>query len=437
MTLYLDSAAKQITLGRIPKKTLSRFYKENRGGSGTGSAEEDDIMPEGYDIIDDPGTGEPTLIKVPVMMQIMTLPYKDGSASNSTYEYGDTLDFNGLTAKLVAKGQTQHGNEEMVYFTDSHYDEDIPFNELSFDPTTYNKHAGKIMVWCTWTNPYGYYNGIKFKRAFYMHSLTEAAAEEDNMPVRIEVIQSGLDYYTLRDGQRINTSGLIVKAYMEDDSEYNAGGYDGRIPITELEIIPKTASLDSITSYTGKVTGPSTDGITIPFSYGSISGYEYFESDNPYIDGGRYNNVMVVGDDVRACSWLWNEGRTYAFVLASEQPFQFGIKSSSNRNGPSSENIALSNVQQTTYNNHTYYYTSYSISLAQGMKFIKTLSIPVNSGSPEYYPTNAYLMLFGETEMTEGKQTISVNWKRPDGVTLTTTFQIKVSEEGGEGGANR
>ena len=243
MTLYLDSAAKQITLGRIPKKTLSRFYKEKVSG-GEPSYEPDDIFPEGYSIIDDPGTGEPTLIKVPVMMQIMTLPYRDGSQANSTYAYGDALNFNGLTAKLVAKGQSRYGNEEIIYFSDSNYiNGDIPFNELGFDPVTYNQHVGKLMVWCTWLNPNNYYNGIKFRKAFYMQSLSEAAAAAANSPeniTSIKIVSTGLTYAKHKVGQFINYSGFVVKAYRSDGSEFTGNGYsNGRIPNSELTFSPK------------------------------------------------------------------------------------------------------------------------------------------------------------------------------------------------------
>ncbi len=243
LILYLDSAAKQITIGRIPKKTLSRFYKERVGNSEGIGDEIDDTLPQGYDIIDDPETGDPTLIKVPVTMQIMTLPYRDGSQNNSSYEYGDTLIFDGLTAKLVAKGQTQHGNEQIVYFSDSNYpDGSIPFNELSFEPTTYNQHAGKIMVWCIWTNPNKYYNGIKFRKAFYMHSLSEQALEDADVPDHITIVipPSKLEYYN---GEHINMSGAKVVAYRSNGEPYTKNGYfNGVIPNSELTISPAVAS---------------------------------------------------------------------------------------------------------------------------------------------------------------------------------------------------
>ena len=424
MTLYLDSAAKQITLGRIPKKTLARFYKERIGTGGTPVDNIDDTLPAGYDIITDPDTGDPTLIKVPVAMQIMTLPYRDGSQANSSYEYGDTLIFDGLTAKLVAKGLSRDDPPDtpMTYFSDSNYpDGDIPFNELSFEPTTYNQHTGKLMVWCIWTNPRGLYNGIKFRKAFYMQSLTEAALEAANGPVRIAIVipPSKLEYYN---GEHINMAGAKVVAYKEDGTPYIGNGYiHGVIPNSELTLDPAVVHLDGESVY-GEI---ETSGGLKFAAYTKVH-YEtavhwdggvriqleqwvcpYAVGNGYYIgDGNGTIYLTKYGNDIYAAradansgggvnNFIENDG-TYAW---GEMPFKW--------NGSIATRSAI-------------YPQWEAIGTAW---FGLTDCFPVSSVDPNSPDA-------GEITKRKAFQQVTVSWKAPNGNVLQTSFNITAKEGG-------
>lgn len=425
ITLYLDSAAKQITLGRIPKKTLARFYKEHIGTGGTPTDNIDDTLPAGFDIITDPETGDPTLIKVPVSMQIMTLPYRDGSQANSSYEYGDTLIFDGLTAKLVAKGLSRDDPPDtpMTYFSDANYpyDGDIPFNELSFEPTTYNQHAGKLMVWCIWTNPRGLYNGVKFRKAFYMQSLTEAALEAANGPVRIEVVvpPSKLEYY---DGEHVVLSGAKVVAYMENGDPYTGNGYsNGVIPLSELTYNPATADKDQALSRHGSdgngVEVLVVNAVTVTGYYpGASDPYTVYidqsipsASDPPEYDG-------CIGAD-KPCSYMLTiyNGWAYAKVLSGDNII---------------EPKRYTKIPYTWLAPNGWYWYGGSSTLrfysdhwtSVGTDFLRIqASIPVSTADPQ---------LSDDIIIDPATQTITISWTAPNGTVLSDTFSIVIKEGG-------
>lgn len=415
MTLYLDSAAKQITLGRIPKKTLARFYKERIGTGGTPVDNIDDTLPAGFDIITDPETGDPSLIKVPVSMQIMTLPYRDGSQANSSYEYGDTLIFDGLTAKLVAKGLSRDDSPDtpMTYFSDSNYPTgDIPFNELSFEPTTYNQHTGKLMVWCIWTNPRGLYNGIKFRKAFYMQSLTEAALEAANGPVRIEVIipPSKLDYY---DGEHINLTGAKVVAFKEDGTPYIGNGYiHGVIPNSELTLEPAVADIESAELSREWSSG---DGINAMLVNCNVPDNE--ESSSPRYIGdiilgtnsitGRPITIMVGRSPAVLLMTRYNGG-TYAARIS-------GNGADANRAELVGEIWYLSGSSS----------ANTSLNIFNGIGQSEFTNLPVSTMDPSGISSDQM------SPSEDGrKQSITVNWKSPNNSILSTSFQITVKEGG-------
>lgn len=434
MTIYLDSAAKQITLGRIPRKTLSRFYKENiSGGGGGGGIGEDDVLPEGYGIIDDPITGEPTLIKVPVTMQIMTLPYRDGSQENSTYEYGDTLVFNGLTAKLVGKGQSSSDDPSapITYFSDANYPTgDIPFNELRFEPTTYNQHKGKIMCWAIWTNPNGLYNGYTTRKPFYMYSLTEKALEDADLPVRIEIVTppAQLEYFT---GGYIHMSGAKVVAYRENGDPYDTESYPGGvIPLSELVLVPPKADSEQET-------------MEIEADEDVLAAYGRSEGGIPltnvsYSGSSNYGRNPFTGSIVASSGGIFyviEQSSRYYFLAVGEEPFTITY-SGGKYNTPTT---VINTVERTSgYSGKTYYTNA-------GWEELFAFNTG-DSYDPGFIGPNRYDSItrngwwritgwqeiaditFYHSRITEG-QTIKVQWTPPGSDTpLETSFVITIKE---------
>lgn len=426
MILYLDSAAKQITLGRIPKKTLARFYKERIGTGGSPVDNIDDTLPAGFDIITDPTTGDPSLIKVPVSMQIMTLPHRDGSQANSSYKYGDTLIFDGLTAKLVAKGLSRDDPPDtpMTYFSDANYPTgDIPFNELRFEPTTYNQHTGKLMVWCIWTNPRQLYNKITFRKAFYMQSLTEAALEAANGPIRIEIVipPSKLDYY---DGEHINLSGAKVVAYKEDGTPYIGNGYiNGVIPNSELTTDPAVADIDAVSGKTEVSTA------------GGINAVGFTKQKFPYKSGyGAYINdyiQYVCPEEVGNGSYVGNGGiETIYFTKYNGKVY--AARSSQDSPGNLDKFIVNENIIDAPGEKHTNPY-----SFVGGTSW--HAGYPTFSGpKDDWYGITDFpestVDPSGQTMddiiSTKSYQTVTVSWTAPNENVLTATFKINVKQGG-------
>ena len=431
MTLYLDSAAKQITLGRIPKKTLARFYKEHIGTGGVNPSDIDDTLPAGFDIITDPETGDPSLIKVPVSMQIMTLPYRDGSQANSSYEYGDTLIFDGLTAKLVAKGLSRDDPPDtpMTYFSDANYPTgDIPFNELSFEPTTYNQHTGKIMVWCIWTNPSGLYNGIKFRKPFYMHSLSEKALEDAQKAhhIVIENPPTKTEYY---DGGFIQLAGAKVVAYTEGNQPYTKNGYtNGVIPLSELSVSPVRASL-------GSSDGSAKIGdANIPYTK-SFNATQYVKN---WGNWELYRNVSI---SIGGSAILVLLGTIYHAI--AEEPFSCSV-TSTYANGSTHTEIVNSHRVETNSIDGNMIYDAFPVSMADdgvntrveyhnapaqasaGTTGLQTSHIAATLTNPSYED-------YGISK--EEGENITVSWPRPeDGVALTDSYRIKVTKQPSQGG---
>ena len=245
ITIYLDSAAKQITLGRIPKKTLSRFYKEEMGSSSSsshregGSASSGDIDMGWYIVYPEEDGGTPTLKKAPVRMKITHMPNK------TEYYDGETIDYSGIECTLLASRST---DAEEVVFTDENYPFGIiPYDELIFPTTTMpvNPKISDSYFLVKWKNKYR--DNSTFACSFQLTNLDKAAIEAAAIakhgsayPDHIAIVATGLDRAKFEPGNYINYAGLIVKAYYPDGEEYDLNGYShGRIPTTELNISPR------------------------------------------------------------------------------------------------------------------------------------------------------------------------------------------------------
>ena len=163
MTVNLDSAAKQITLGVIKKKTLTRITKEERentdyddtqdygdtgdyGGYDTGLGEDWELIPP-----EEPG--EPvTAIRVPTYIKITKSPNK------TTYKSGETLDFSGISVEIRTKYTKDDGTEVDSIWTKAprYLDGKVPYAELSFSTKT-APNISEFSVMVTWK-----YNGKSY-----------------------------------------------------------------------------------------------------------------------------------------------------------------------------------------------------------------------------------------------------------------------------------
>lgn len=408
MILYLDSAVKQITLGQIPKKTLARFYKElTSGSSGTG---DEDETPDDWALIPpDTDGGEPTMKKIPVRIQIVELPYQTSYSDTDELQNNEYFDPTGIIVTPLASGLP-----DLTYFTDSRYIQApghdyaiIPMNELSF---TYSSNGSQvpltsstkvtdipqaqIMCWVWWTCPY---NNQKHGQAFYIYNSDQAALDAENVPDYIRVVgDGGLYGFKHRDGAPINYARLQVKAFKSDGTAWEAPGYPGgMIPISELEIIPTKADINATTVY--HVPPPNAEAGTLMASLSharSVGNPLKFilESGSCYYEAGLSGN--------NSGFWL---------LCISEEPFSVYLEAQDWSNHEGSTNGIIYGFPG------TYVYER-----------LWTLN-PGESGLPsKEQPSRTAWWRQHYSSEGANYQTISVNWKRPDGVTLTTTFKILV-----------
>ena len=427
MVLYLDSAAKQITLGRIPKKTLSRFYKEKitDGGGGAGIEDADEV-PEGWTIVPpDIDGGEPTLKKVPIAIQITHQPLQ----INYTQE-SNIFDITGLEVKAVATAQP------VTYFSDERYPTGvIPHSELHFNASDGSQyyvlepgqtnillfHKTKVLVGVYWYCPY---DNKKHIASFYITNKVQEALDAANAPhhIVVEVPPSQLEYY---DGDHINMAGAKVVAYMENGELYSGAGYEnGVIPNTELVLDPAVADKDQIDSK-----GSSTYGDdTIEFANHVYWAYKYNDRDYYDYDNAHASCYLVVYGTI-----------LYAF---SKTPDIYAVNKWERSNQEKEPKEApFGNVQSGTYEidgeHKTFYYstcghTYYTATNQKIEWWTGTLNPPFfdTTGS---LPDLAKILFEGEKDIG-GEQTIKVYWTPPGAEeALETSFEISVKTGGRPG----
>lgn len=138
ISISLDSASKQITLGTIKRKTLTRIYKEDKedqdnmptdedtGGYDPGGTMPDDT--NGWEIVMPEKDGDPiTAIRLPTHIVITRPP------SKTVYKSGDRLDYTGIMVSI--RTTDKDGNDSSWTNPPRYIDGTVPFGELSF-PTT-------------------------------------------------------------------------------------------------------------------------------------------------------------------------------------------------------------------------------------------------------------------------------------------------------------
>lgn len=395
MILYLDSAAKQITLGRIPKKTLSRFYKEKviDGGGGGGGIPEDDI-PEGWEIIPpDTDDGTPTMRRVPSNIVIHAAPLQ------IHYNQGDTIDFTGLKIRILTPALDGSGLET---YMDSNYPTGIisyPSSELILSVTKVTQQTAQIKVPVMWRCPY---TGQLMQAFFQITNDTAAAAEaaHGGPPDHIEAFVTklgGVDPQVYKNGDRIHLNGVKVYAFWPDGTRYDADGYnDGYIPITEITYQPKIADFEH---HSGD--------------------YVYAEGIGGLSDTYLHPTNRIVTDTYtssRTMSALQlKSGNSFLTVFASDGPFAV------QRNTTDGTSATYSGGP--IPGSDGWYYTSHGHYTAPGGMFTST--VPIN-----YVDSiDALDAAKNMAGMNKDRAVVEVSWKRPgDGQVLTTTYPVTLRD---------
>lgn len=413
MVIHLDQAKKEITLGRIPKKTLARFYKTNvdngdrdflHGGGGD----------NWWDVVKDPDSGDPTVIKVPIRLKIDHLPNK------TSYREGETFTPAGIVVKLVAS------SVPLEYFVDERYpDSIIPLNELTFTDednnplTTISQKKAKIKVVVHWISPY---NGRKLVDSFVIINESQQAIDDAEKPVRIVVAKqpNKLEYYN---GALISLNGAKIVAYTESGQVYEADGYRaGVVPNSELKLIPAHANKDSGSTIKKYIY----DGHKIYTS--TVASWSYHYAGRPYDDYDTvtssgllvaYGSVLYVFSKSQgtSASGNWISGST-----GTGNPYTFSAHIR--------ESYRIDGEEKVFYHGaggHTYCSTdSENITRWSG-----TLPVSDAIGLGEIAR-----ILFESEDPTEVTtiQEIQIEWETPYGDTLTTSFEITVKDTGGGGG---
>ena len=432
MTLYLDSAAKQITLGRIPKKTLSRFYKDKVNDyNDYDDYDYDDGVPDGWTVVP-PETdgGEPTLKKVPITIKITQQP----SQLNYTQE-SSIFSITGLEVKAVEK------LIPITYLNDERYVNGvIPYNELSFiasNGTQYynlipgqtnilSLHKAKIQVIVRWTCPY---NNKKHIASFYIYDKVQEALDAAMTPhhIKIETPPAQLEYFT---GGHIHLSGAKVVAYTEDGTPYTGNGYsNGVIPNSELTIDPAIADKDK--AVRGGEATVDVDGTeyTLIWCDPSAAYYQFGDKEGTpptSFDKNFYGNAQITsGGPVYAITWS-DDSYSYSTVYFSKTPFS-GTRESYNK-----QRYNIESDQRIFPPEEQHVYTVYSGGMT--IDYRNQVHYPPMSIISVYDIYDALrAFLYGDEIDENLKQTITVLWTPPNSETsLTDTFEItiKPSEHG-------
>lgn len=143
---------------------------------------------------------------IPVSIEITTPPTK------MSYVDGETIDVTGMVVSAYAYDETLWGY--------------VPLYEITVSPETAEYTDGTQTITISWTNSEG---------TVLTTTYTIAVIQ---IPVRIDIttLPTKLTYV---EGESVDITGMVVKAYAQDDTEY-AGFVDGIIPNSELTIDPAT-----------------------------------------------------------------------------------------------------------------------------------------------------------------------------------------------------
>lgn len=238
--------------------------------------------------------------------------------------------------------------------------------------------------------------------------------ETDKVPSSIKVITPPTNPYGIyKDGQTINTDGMVAKAY------YKTGGEYGTVPNGEVTLNPTTAIYDESTDIPGGEqveTDLDLSPITSPFNSG------YTEVDHRFTTAEILHLYTAIGGVIAI---FRGDNGYYNIVYAGSSPFSYRktVIEYGKPVGSSEYNVTT----QYTLDNKTVYY---SANLGLG----GTVNPSGNNVNGSFPSTKidkiAWAMIYGtKTPIQAGsRQQITVSWPRPlDSKVLETTFEILVA----------
>lgn len=244
--------------------------------------------------------------------------------------------------------------------------------------------------------------------------------------IRITTEPSKMSY---TDGEAINTSGMVVKAY------YATGGEWGTVPAEEITIDPTTASIAGADYEPDEASSDLTTGLNQPIpcgngkkvmdrTYRSGSDYIYDKRTRDY-QGATVTFVSSSNTSEVCCAASDTPSATLTFTIIKELTNQ---TSGDTETTTSTDTLALSS--SFTYAGKTVYYTTWT----QASSGFTTRELsPVATGNPaNHWREIAWTMVYGDKIPGGTKQTIKVQWQRPgDYKTLETSFKIDIEQSFG------
>lgn len=241
ISISLDSASKQITLGTIKRKTLTRIYKEDQETQetqettptydNTGGYDPGSTIPDDWEIVMPENDGDPiTAIRLPTHIVITRPP------SKTVYKSGDQLDYTGIMVSI--RTTDKDGNDSSWTNPPRYVDGTVPFSELSF-PTTLapamQSGSTSFQVTVVWN----------YKNKRYVATLDLSIVNKELEPWTANYIMMGTGTLgTVRDRTYIKTKAGKAIALMREETSGTrwAGPYliSDRRELTELQYGGKT-----------------------------------------------------------------------------------------------------------------------------------------------------------------------------------------------------
>lgn len=277
---------------------------------------------------------------------------------------------------------------------------------------------------------------------------------EKPLPSKI-VIEKVPDNIKYHDGEEIDFTGMIVKAYLEDGTLWTDSSHpDGVIPLEELTFPVKkaNAALANAIKYAqsdldlGDVPQP------VPFSDHISVDIDMISSDSYYNGEWVDEYYDLVSPEANAVGTAFISGHGVYGILASKETYDpRGYTQDTYRNGEfkrgdehyifywdvdAQGKIIAKDMPYYTHNGKKAYYNDfiagytfldYEIIEAWGLKLLPNLFYEGSGGSVDYKKV-AWTILYGK--VIAGVQLIPVEWTRMDEEVLKDSFFINVAYPG-------
>lgn len=241
--------------------------------------------------------------------------------------------------------------------------------------------------------------------------------KEIKLPSSIVVEQPPyITQYT--DGQTIDFTGMIVKAYLQSGGLWTDDEHpDGVIPLSELTLPVTVADYDSAT---GKKA--TSDLIPDPFEFDKKCIMAWERTWHGAVQDYLYVYTM---DDGAVCSWFINQYSSHG-VRASDSPDALMTETEYPPDGSSSSSTSGLNLSY-THNGKTVYYGAWTHGWGLTDWDAKSMSPDGSAASGYDDGIIAWTMIYGD--ITDGGQIIPVQWARPyDSEILSASFVITVGQ---------